>query len=498
MKIIATNILDFNAWYRYGFKIISKESLINLDDDQLLDKPRDLFNRIGFFEEDGDVFFAGLDEIEDCKNGELFVVPINRILSIIPFSERGGKLLSSKLFETKIDAPIQSEITKVILKERDHYLIQKGGEMILNIFRADNYIDTNLYQSEFIKVMDKYIANLNWEPNNLFENLVFYERSRPYPSTDDGFLFDVGSIAKSYFGISNVDLKNKDELKNRDIYKYECLEQVLSLSIFLQNNIEKGVFSAFIREFQESEGLLKLNHSLSFFGIKGDPINNLLVLAFYLKFRYMVRNTQDLLNSNFYSEVQRFITKQPKEASIAIYLIGLFFGFLKFRELYYRYNPLPISMFKHLPMDNIIPGKIESKKDRKDTRKNDVKRLKKSIVDTTAVDLEVNIESVKLDKFPIGDGTSSKDPGLQSINFQFDNGFRSILLEGLSKFKRVTKLQRELVMSSYDKAVQSGPLSDQNAYFIKSLNKDLKETNRSMKKNDLIEIILKMIHEQFD
>lgn len=498
MKIIATNILDFNAWYRYGFKSISNEYLINLDDDKLLDNPRDLFNRIGFFEEDGDVFFAGLDEIEDCKNGELFVVPINRILSIIPFSERGGKLLSSKLFETKINVPIQLEIAKVILKERDHYLVKKGGEMVLNIFKVDNYIKTNLYKYEFLKVMDKYIANLNCEPNNLFENLVFYERSRPYPSTDDGFLFDVGSIAKSYFGISDEDLKNKNDLKAKDIHKYEKLDQVLSLSIFLQNNIEKGVFSAFIREFQESEVLLKLNHSLSFFGIKGESINNLLVLAFYLKFRYMVRNTQDLLNSTFYSEVQRFITKQPKEASIAIYLIGLFFGFLKFRELYYRYNPLPISMFKHFTKENIIPVKIESKKDRKNKSKNDVKRLKKSIVDTTAVDLEVNIESVKLDKFPIGDGTSSKDPGLQSIIFQFDSRFIDILETGLSLLSNVTLAQRKVILSAYEKAVLSGPLADQKEYFITSINKDLKETKRSMKKNDLIEIIFKMIHEHFD
>ena len=72
----------------------------------------------------------------------------------------------------------------------------------------------------------------------------------------------------------------------------------------------------------------------------------MLVIAFYLKFRYLIRNTTNLSDSNFQSQINHILKHAEKEASIALFLNGLFFGSLKFRELYYESFPLPFSKEK--------------------------------------------------------------------------------------------------------------------------------------------------------
>jgi hypothetical protein len=372
MKILATNLIDFNTWYRYGYKSFSTGLIIDLDDQKLLNNTEELYNKVGFFEEESDVFFVEIDEnIDDFKNRELFTLPINKLKNIYPLSERGQKYLSNKLTDFKIEQPIPKEFSRVILEQRNHYLAKKGGEMVVNSFLSDFDLilskvglDIKPYFLEFIKALDKYSNNLDFKPDNLLEHMIVYERSRPYPTTDDGYLYDVGSIAKSFFCVTDEDLKNRNQLQYDDRYKFERIEEMLSLSLFLQKNNDKSVFTAFTKEYENSDNLKKLNFNLSFFNelYKDCQINNIVVLAFYLKFRYLVRNTSNILDIHFYNEIKRFILKRPLESIIALYMNGLFFGFMKFRELYYLLNPLTFSKthnsnkekFKKIALGEII------------------------------------------------------------------------------------------------------------------------------------------------
>jgi hypothetical protein len=353
MKILATNLIDFNNWYRYGFKSFSTSLIIDLDDEKLLNNPEKLFYKIGFFEDESDVFFVEIEEnIDNLSNSELLNIQIDKVKNIIPLSEKGQKYLSIKLSDFKIGQHLPEAFTKAIFLQRNHYLAEKGGEIVINSFISDYEqtlskfgIDLKKYSVEFIKAMDKYSENIDFFPDNLTEHLIVYERSRPFPNTDEGFLYDVGSIAKLYLNISDNELKIKDQLKELNIHKYEEIEGLLSFSLFLQKKNNKGIFSALMEEYKTSDWLKKLNSDLN---ITIEPsetgsVNNILVLAFYLKFRYLVRNISNILDNQFYKEIRHFIIKKPQEAIIALYLTGLFFGVLKFRELYYMLNPLVFS-----------------------------------------------------------------------------------------------------------------------------------------------------------
>ena len=55
MKLITTNIFDFTAWYKFGFKFINRDDIIDTSDDTLTGHK--IIEKVGFFEEEYDVFF---------------------------------------------------------------------------------------------------------------------------------------------------------------------------------------------------------------------------------------------------------------------------------------------------------------------------------------------------------------------------------------------------------------------------------------------------------
>lgn len=342
MKLLATDIFDFNSWYRFNQLNITEEMVIDLNSIDEIPSEK-LFDKIGPFQEDSDRFFVSIktENLKMSENSDVYAIPINSIHSIIPFNEKAKRILANKFPNFKIADSLNPLIANKIFKQRDQYFAKLGGKMILSIFNiAENYQN---YEQLFINGLHKY--NNELKSDSLIESLISYERSRPYPNDDSGFLFDVGSIAKTHFNISDSDLKFKEDLKTQDVDKYELIEEVLSLSIFLQKNNYQGVFGPLIKEMEKSEWLKKLNSDLNLIS-ENSGVNNLLVIAFYLKFRYLIRNTVNLLESDFQNQINHILKHAEKEASIALFLNGLFFGSLKFRELYYETFPLPFSKEK--------------------------------------------------------------------------------------------------------------------------------------------------------
>lgn len=342
MKLLATDIFDFNSWYRFNQLNITEEMVIDLNSIDEIPSEK-LFDKIGPFQEDSDRFFVSIktENLKMSENSDVYAIPINSIHSIIPFNEKAKRILANKFPNFKIADSLNPSIANKIFKQRDQYFAKLGGKMILSIFNiAENYQN---YEQLFINGLHKY--NNELKSDSLIESLISYERSRPYPNDDSGFLFDVGSIAKTHFNISDSDLKFKEDLKTQDVDKYELIEEVLSLSVFLQKNNSQRVFGPLIKEMEKSEWLKKLNSDLNLIS-ENSGVNNLLVIAFYLKFRYLIRNTVNLLESDFQNQINHILKHAEKEASIALFLNGLFFGSLKFRELYYETFPLPFSKEK--------------------------------------------------------------------------------------------------------------------------------------------------------
>lgn len=359
MKVIASNIFDFTTWYKFGYKFIPLDMIIDLADSNI--NSDELLHKTGFFEEEYEVFFLELPEI-NCKvtNKPLFL-SLHDIASILPLTEKGGRLLSNKIPDFKISNAVSIEFLHKIIESRNRYLAINGGNRLIASFGIESNDLIIKFQEAFLKPLLNYYTDLNVEQDSMLDNILYYERSKPYPLTDMGFLFDVGGIAKARFNLNDLDFKNKNQLKDTENQKYELVEEVIALSRFLQGENINVPWSEFLKEYSVSDLLKKLNSDLSLVETRED-INNLLVIALYLKFRSMIRNTTNIDDNQFNNTISQFLTNIPTETTIALYLVGMFFGSLKYKELYYKNVPLKISRHKHHTFPKYSLDKNNSKK----------------------------------------------------------------------------------------------------------------------------------------
>jgi hypothetical protein len=343
MKLITTNIFDFTDFYKFGYKYINKESVIDTLNKTLNGK--ELLEKTGFFEEDFDIFFLEIsNDLLDGKNHILKLSFID-VLNIIPLTEKGKNSLSNKLPDFKLSNPLDIKFSKLLFDERNKELSINGANRLLASFDIleINILDT--YQNDFLISLAKYSEDLNSELDTLMDSLVFYERSKPYPISDIGFLYDVGGITMSRFNITEEDIRTRDLIKEKDITKFEYIEEIIAFSKYLQSVKDDKIWSNFLTEYCKNEKLKNLNQDLNFVD-NDNSINNILIIAYYQKFRYLFRNTFNLGDEIIKKIIKKFHNNTPKETTIALYLIGMFFGALKFKDIYYNSKELSITNTK--------------------------------------------------------------------------------------------------------------------------------------------------------
>lgn len=342
MKVIATNIFDFTTWYKFGYKTVPASLIIDLSAPALTGE--ELLAKTGYFEEEYEVFYLEVKETAFYNNDGLRHLSLYDIDFIIPVSEMGARLLQSKIPDFRLSEPLDQHLYQKLLMARNDFLAVQGATNLLSSFGISGGREYEKLQESFLQSLMKYKADLNARQDTATDYLLFYERSKPFPLNDQGFLFDVGSIARVWFGLTDDDLKNKEALNEKEPAKYELVNQVLGFSNFLKTKEIDGVWTSFLNYYNENRSLQKFNEKIRLPGIEAG-INNLLAIAFYLKFRDRIRNTRALEDKAFADEVNYYLTRFRAETTIALLLNGLFFGGLKFRELHYKYAPLNIAKY---------------------------------------------------------------------------------------------------------------------------------------------------------
>lgn len=382
MKLITTNIFDFTAWYKFGYKFINKDDVIDASDDALAGNK--ILEKVGFFEEEYDVFFLEIPNNYLNNKESTYKISLSDVLNIIPLTEKGSNILSAKLPDFKFSNPINPKIAKLLFEERNKELAINGATRLLASFDIPKIDLLDKYQNEYLLSLLKYSEDLNSELSSMMDNLLFYERSKPYPLTDLGFLYDVGGITMSRFNISEEDIRNREILKENDFKKYEFIEEIIALSKFLQTIKDDIVWSPFLTEYSFNDKLIKLSQDLSLVDNDSD-INNVLIIAYYQKFRYLIRNTSNLEDSIIKKTIEKFYMNVPKETTIALYLVGMFFGTLKFKDIYYKNKPLEISkpILKMAPpqqMQPVISRKGKFLSSSKSAKSNEKSLTKKVVI----------------------------------------------------------------------------------------------------------------------
>jgi len=362
MIAIATNIYEFTNWLKYGTRTVSKPMLVELFDEN--QKGETLLEKVGLFEDDFEIFFCVLNETFLYSTDTIFQVTVHQITEIKPLSDKIIPILKQKLGDFKISTPIDKSLYEKLNNEKLKKISFDGLNYIQESFSLFITPEIkNIFQT-LIAAKAKSFFETSSDKDSWFDFLISYERAKPYPIADIGFLYDVGAIYRERFNITDDDIADRELLKTQDIDKYELISHIVELSKFLQTANQESPFSSFLKFYETSELLKISNRELHQKEIP-ETLNHILLYAFFFKFRKLIRDTNDLTEIKFISQVERFLKGSKEEATVAMLMCGLMFGSLKLKELFYVSKLLLISSeptFEYETVQKLKPKTEKSSK----------------------------------------------------------------------------------------------------------------------------------------
>ena len=446
MIAIATNIYDFTNWLKYGTRTVSKEMLIELSDTN--QKSETLLEKVGLFEEDFEVFFCVLNETFLYQTDTVFPVTVYQIMEIMPLSEKVISILKQKLGNFKISTPIAKTLYEKLQNEKLKKISFEGLNYVRESFSLFTIPENqNIFES-LIEAKSKSYFETSSDKDSWFDFLVSYERAKPYPVTDIGFLYDVGAIYRERFNITDEDIANRELLKMQDTDKYELISHIAELSKFLQTANQESPFSSFFKFYENSVLLKVFNKELHQKEIP-ETLNHILLYAFFFKFRKLIRDTHDLTDSKFTSQVERYLRGSKEEATFSLLMCGLMFGSLKLKELYYASKKLSISDEPNFTFEQTqIPVK---------------QKYKQQLTEETKAEAAVS-----------ANGSESFDTNsIVKINVVIRSLHKSLIKRITKAFHAALHQKKELTTT------------DKKTYFIKDLDAIVRDKKNQRNKNQL-------------
>lgn len=462
MIAIATNIYEFTNWLKYGTRTVSKQMLIELSDTN--QKSELLLEKVGLFEEDFEIFFCVLNETFLYSTDTIFPVTVYQITEIKPLSQKVIPILKQKLGDYKISTPIDKILYEKIHYERLKKISLDGWDYMRESFSLYPVQECQNIFHLLINSKAKLLFESSTEKDSWFDFLISYERAKPYPVADIGFLYDVGAIYRERFNITDDDIANRELLKTQDHDKYELITHIVELSKFLQSANQESPFSSFLKFYETSELLKVFNKELHQTEIP-ESLNHILVYSFFFKFRKLIRDTNDLTDGKFISQIERFLKGSREEATVALLMCGLMFGSLKLKDLYYASKLLEISSepsfeFETVQETQSEPGKV--------TKPNVIKE--NNTHPAAKATTELNITS-------------------------FDDSLLFKLSPIISSLHKTVKKSIEDTFN-YVKTVDKELNTTKAEYFIRCLYMNAKKDQTSKKKNKLTSDIVDRIKDQ--
>lgn len=461
MIAIATNIYEFTNWLKYGTRTVSKPMLIELFDEN--QKGEALLEKVGLFEDDFEIFFCVLNETFLYTTDTIFQVTVHQITEIKPLSEKIIPILKQKLGDFKISTPVDKSLYEKLHNEKLKKISFDGLNYIQESFSLFITPEIQIIFQSLISAKAKSFFETSSDKDSWFDFLISYERAKPYPIADIGFLYDVGAIYRERFNITDDDIANREILKTQDFDKYELISHIVELSKFLQTANQESPFSSFLKFYETSELLKVSNRELHQKEIP-ETLNHILLYAFFFKFRKLIRDTNDLTEIKFISQVERFLKGSKEEATIALLMCGIMFGSLKLKELYYASKLLIISSEPTFEYETVQKPKPKFEKSPK---------------------LEIEVEVIS---------QPDTRPHIEVKTESFDDSILFKLSPIISSLHKTVK-KRITETFNYVRTVDKELTTTKTEYFIRCLYMNAKEELTSKNKNKLTNEIVGKIKE---
>lgn len=345
---------QFNLLYRCGYTYIPKTLFLEYDG-KITEKVQDglfkLFSKTTPFEYEEEYLVLEIEK-KEVKLTDIQVT-IREITKIYPLSQRAKTTLESRLDERiRFEKPAFEYLLQKIDHRNDQYQIKWGIKAVSTLCNISDQrvheIIEHIGELNIHSGLENRKSNIKSEQyfgKDYWEYLLMYERYEYFPNTTIGYFYDSGQIfvrsiikENSFAGSGFYEYLNNLHSENPNLKFHQIIEK-FETEEAPQRFIEKNTF---------------------------DNIKYYLVTVLFLRFKDEIRKNDNLHTVTFLNPegINRF-TNDPKTKEsfeFAVILIGAFFGFNKFYDLYY--DKLNLRFFKspeELALNKIVEPKNDEK-----------------------------------------------------------------------------------------------------------------------------------------
>lgn len=320
---------ELHIWLKSGVKKVQMDhficAIMKTEEDfipsaEFCDK---LTNASPDFEDDFEILIVEIpaEKLSNYeKNANPFIVPFEWISRIYPITTRGEKLLKGKIDDRIIlSQPIFEKQFLRLLKIKEKDLCNRGAEALLKTFNFEEYIEKFSQKIDLISkglnLREKNTEKISAE-NHFLTNLVLYDRYKSFPNNDVGFFYDIGFLLQVYGKNSKDNGKILLEFK-------DYLER-------LKKSAENRNIDTIIIELHNASMIERLEKIID---------ENIIVGAIlFLYLRNKIRETSEPEKGGLFEIYNNeFLNLHYKDQlALAFGMIGFFFGFEMFADIYYK------------------------------------------------------------------------------------------------------------------------------------------------------------------
>jgi hypothetical protein len=308
----------FNLFYRFGYTFIPKPLLLQLQNGITEETKKELVNKFQFltpFEYDEEYLILKITSNEPYQTDNI-LINIQDVSTIYPLSLQAKHSIESKIDpRIKLEEPIFETILSRIENDLEKKEIQKAVDALWQICKIEGEKD----EIESLIGIDNLFEGLNFRKQgrkastiqgaNYWSILIAYDRFDYYPNTTIGYFYDAAQV----FAYS----KNKPTFEGSDLYHFLAKQNPKILADKLVHLLETD---------EQTQKYIAQTFN--------NNLKKYLVAPLFLNLKDDLRNSEDLRNSSFFKHLT-YYKKFGKEFKAAIVLLGAFFGFKKFYDIYY-------------------------------------------------------------------------------------------------------------------------------------------------------------------
>jgi len=320
LSIVLRN--QFNLFYRFGYTIIPKVGVVEFDGN-FSEVTKEAINKqfltITPFEYDEEYLILQFEKSID-DNCSFIHFEIQDLVSVFPLSQQAKTSIESKIDQRiRLEKPFFEACLPQIESHIERKEIEKAISALWTIckneFPFDKYLADIGFENLFkgIEHRKNGIKASKIQNGNYWEYLIAYDRFEYFPNSTLGYFYDTGQVFAYSKGYLNFE--------GSGIHKF--LEELNSSNpiIKLTEIIEK------IKTEEQIKGFVSQT-------TVGD-IKQYITTPLYLILRDEIRKSEDITQSNLFKTLPQLKKEFGDSFYYAVILLGAFFGFRKFYDLYY-------------------------------------------------------------------------------------------------------------------------------------------------------------------